>query len=131
MKLRACLVPTPAQCIGLITVCLLTGSVLLKADVPVITNPADIHFLDSNTALDPLGSNTWGIKAPMPTGRAGAATAAALDKIYVIGGEVVDICTTVPVVEAYDPATDQWTTDLAPLPAPSRWRPSAGTLDGL
>ena len=132
MKSRASLTRSTLPWAWLMTAGLMAvGNAVAEAEVPVITNPADIHFLDSNTAFDPLGSNTWAIKAPMPTGRAGAATAATSDKVYVIGGEVVDSCTTVPVVEAYDPVTDQWITGLSPLPAPNRWRPSAGTLDGV
>jgi len=103
----------------------------VDAEVPVITNPSDIHYLQSNTALAPLGPDGWSVLAPMPTGRAGAATVAEGDKIYVFGGEIVDSCDTTSVVEAYDPATDQWITDLAPLPPPTRWRPSAGMLGDL
>ena len=107
------------------------------AQIPVITNPADLRFLNLNEAFDPLDPiATWTAKAPMPTARAGFAISAASDatseKIYVIGGEVVGShdCTTVQTVEAYDPATDNWTTNLAEPPA-KRWRAAAGTLRGI
>src|SRR5436190_15296978 len=77
------------------------------AQVPVITNPADLRFLNLNEAFDPLDPTpTWTAKAPIPTARAGFAISAASDatseKIYVIGGQVVgsDECITVQTVEA-------------------------------
>ena len=46
--------------------------------LPEITNPGDLHYLDVNTAFDPLDPNpAWTVKAPMPTARAGFAIAAA------------------------------------------------------
>ena len=114
--------------------CLFARTPIIKAQVPVITNPGDLHYLDVNTALDPLDPNPiWTTQAPMPTARAGFAIAATTDKIYVIGGAILDNCTTVPTVEAYDPNSGTWTlgTDLASLPPPARWRPSGGTLGGL
>ena len=44
--------------------------------VPVITTPADLHFLDVNTAFDTTTHSDWTVKAPMPTARAGFAIAA-------------------------------------------------------
>src|SRR5689334_15217917 len=65
-----------------------------NAQVPVITNPADLRFLNLNEAFDPLDPTpAWTAKAPMPTARAGVAISAASDatseKIYVISGQVV------------------------------------------
>ncbi|MEO7167420.1 MAG: kelch repeat-containing protein [Chthoniobacterales bacterium] len=107
------------------------------AQIPVITNPADLRFLNVNEAFDPLDAiPTWTAKAPMPTARAGFAISAASDatseKIYVIGGQVVgsDECMTVQTVEAYNPATDNWTAHLA-QPTAKRWRAAAGTLRGI
>jgi N-acetylneuraminic acid mutarotase len=64
-------------------------------------------------------TNTWALKAPMPTARYGFAIAAYQNKIYCIGG-VMDYkpgyyITVTKVNEAYDPATNTWETK-APLP---------------
>jgi N-acetylneuraminic acid mutarotase len=67
----------------------------------------------------------------MPTGRAGFAIAVANNRIYAIGGSIGDDCNITSIVEAYDPKRDLWTTQLANLPRPKRWRPSAGTLDDI
>jgi hypothetical protein len=57
----------------------------------------------------------WTFKKPMPTAR-GFLSGAVLDgKIYVIGGAVTAQLTATPVVEMYDPATDEWLT-MAPMP---------------
>ena len=69
--------------------------------------------------------------APMPTARAGFATAAANGKVYAMGGAVLNNCVTVPTVEAYDPVGDFWITGLAPMPPPLRYRPAGATLDNI
>src|SRR5690349_5517339 len=104
--------------------CFFAGSAQINAQVPEITSPGDLNFVNVNTAFDPLGHKAhWKVKAPMPTARAGFAIAAANKQIYVMGGAVLNNCTTVATVEAYDPIKDIWVTDLAPIPAPLRWRP--------
>jgi len=63
---------------------------------------------------------TWATKAPMPTPRMLGSAHQVKDIIYVIGGTDdpnFDSLTGVPTVEAYDPATDIWTTK-APMPGP-------------
>jgi hypothetical protein len=106
--------------------------VTVNAQAPVITNPGDLHYLDVNTAFDPGDPNpAWKSMAPMPTARAGFAIAATSEKIYVIGGAVLNDCTTASTVEAYNPSLDLWDTGLAPLPPPSRWRPSGGALGNI
>lgn len=112
--------------------CVFVGIAVVNAQAPVITDPGDFRILGVNTVLRPLDPNPgWSEMAPMPTARGGFATAAAGGKIYTIGGAVIHDCATVPTVEAYDPALDLWTTGLAPMPPPLRWRPSGGTLDNL
>ena len=69
--------------------------------------------------------------APMPSARAGFATAAANGKVYAMGGAVLTDCTTVLTVEAYDPVGDVWITGLAPMLPPLRSRPAGGTLDSI
>jgi N-acetylneuraminic acid mutarotase len=63
-----------------------------------------------------LTSGTWTTKTPMPTPRANPASAVFNDTIYVIGGSDGGIY--YPKNEAYDPATDNWTTkDSLPIDA--------------
>jgi len=115
---------------------------LAQTGVPVITTPADLHFLDVNTGFDTTTHSAWTVQAPMPTARAGFATASGTDsslnpitRVYVMGGAVLKDCTTVDIVEAYDPASDTWISsnngDLQPIPPPLRWRPTAATLDNV
>ena len=113
----------------------------VNAEVPVITNPADLHFLNVNEAFNPAGNGgmgSWAAKAPMPTARAGMAICRANDgtgvKIYAIGGREANPpdCSSLQTVEAYDPnpATDKWIPGLA-MPTAVRWRAAAGTLDNI
>ena len=98
---------------------------------PVITNQTDLDFLSTNEVFDPLGSgaNPWTTASRMPTARAAFGIAAANGKIYAGGGSVTDDCSTpVGILEAYDPATDTWTT-LPPMPTP-RLHVSAAASDG-
>jgi N-acetylneuraminic acid mutarotase len=83
-------------------------------------------------AYDPT-TNTWTIKAPMPTGRKGHAVAVVNGMLYAIGGFHLDpvhgIGLYLSTVEAYDPATNTWSTK-APMPTPRVWT-SAGVVNGI
>ena len=121
----------------LVVVCFFLSQIpagLGRTDFPVITTPADLHFLDVNTGFDTTTHSDWTVRAPMPTARAGFAIAAAndgtTDRVYVMGGAVLEDCTTVAIVEAYDPANDAWIS-RQPIPPPLRWRPTAATLDNI
>jgi N-acetylneuraminic acid mutarotase len=72
--------------------------------------------LNVNEIYDPKG-NTWNTGAPMPTARWVPASAVVNDILYVIGGCTVgcDGADALSVVEAYDPATNTWSTK-SPLP---------------
>ena len=99
--------------------CVFANIAAANAQAPVITNPGDLRTLSVNTVfragdLDPA----WKVIAPMPTARSGVATAAANGKVYAMGGGVLDDCTTVLTVEAYDPVRDVWITELAPMLPP-------------
>ncbi|HKP52328.1 MAG TPA: S-layer homology domain-containing protein [Chloroflexia bacterium] len=54
----------------------------------------------------PAGSR-WELKSPMPTERLYLGAAALNDKIYAVGGVDVDLAD-LATLEAYDPATDSW-----------------------
>jgi N-acetylneuraminic acid mutarotase len=102
----------------------------VHAQAPVITHPGALRVVSVNTVLQPLDPNAaWISVAPMPIGRAGFAIGSVNGRIYTAGGGPVDNCATVTTVEVYDPKLDRWTTGLAPLPPPMRWRPSSGTLN--
>lgn len=64
---------------------------------------------------DPDADN-WTVKAPLPTGRSGVAGAVVADCLYIFGGEgnSTDPNGIFHEVEAYDPATDEWT-QLPPM----------------
>ena len=116
--------------IGVIVAGSLCAGSTIDAQIPVITNPGDLRIVSVNTAFRPDDPGAgWTEVAPMATGRAGFATAAASGRIYAIGGAVVNDCLSVPTVEAYDPVGDFWLTGLADMPGPLRYRTSGATLD--
>ena len=90
-------------------------------------------FRPANTveAYDPV-TNTWSTKAPMPTPRERFAIAVVNGVIYLIGGLVPDgmgFVMETAGVEAYDPATNSWTTK-APMSS-ARSRATASVLNGI
>ena len=130
-KYRGC---TAARfCLGLAALsCVFVGVAAANAQAPEVTNPGDVRTLTANTAFSPGDPDpAWADRAPMPTARAGFGAAAANGKVYAIGGAILNNCTTVATVEAYDPATDSWITNLPDMPLPLRYRPAAGTLDSI
>ncbi|MEK7475414.1 MAG: kelch repeat-containing protein [Candidatus Coatesbacteria bacterium] len=76
-----------------------------------VVGGADAAVLGTVEAYDPA-SNTWTTKASMPTARVRLVTEAVGGKLYAIGGGTVSSETPpyTTVVEAYDPATNTWTT---------------------
>lgn len=83
-------------------------------------HPARPHrAMDTNEMYDPA-TNKWETRSPMPTARNHAAVGVVNDKIYVIGGRLgagfITRASNTDIVEAYDPATDQWGALLAPMP---------------
>lgn len=79
-------------------------------------------------------TDTWTRKASMPTVRLSPGVAVVNGILYVIGGWVNGGGPTthlgrLATVEAYDPATDRWTTK-APMPTP-RYALGAAALDGI
>ena len=68
--------------------------------------------LDFNEEYDPT-TDTWSMKAPLPTTRSGIAAAVLDGHIYVFGGEGQR--GTFDETESYNPATDSWE-QLAPMP---------------
>ncbi len=72
----------------------------------------------------------WARRADMPTGRQEPAAATGSDgRIYVMGGTTESFATT-DVTEAYDPSTNTWSTDLAPMNTPRTGFGAAAGLDG-
>ena len=89
---------------------------------PDLTN---VSLAPSNEEAD--AEILWRLGAPMPTPRYFGATATHEGIIYVVGG-LEGVAPTGRACEAYDPASDGWTT-LAPLPE-GRFHMSAVALDG-
>src|SRR4029077_10805469 len=73
----------------------------------------------------------WTVKSPMPTGRIAFAAVTVNGIIYAIGGEITanNGNQEIGTVEAYNPATDSWTTK-APMPTP-RLALGAGVINGI
>lgn len=81
-----------------------------------------LHEYDPST-------NSWAVKASMPTPRFGMATGVIGDKMYVAGGEqACGPCTPITVFEVYNATTDSWSA-LAPLPE-ALSRCSGGVING-
>ena len=76
-----------------------------------------------------VATKSWSELAPMPTPRSSFALVVANSLLYAIGGNSGTPASPVPsaVVEAYNPATNAWST-LAPMPTP-RWG-LAASADG-
>lgn len=53
---------------------------------------------------------SWTANAPMLTAREGAVAAGVGETVYVFGGLVGNTCQGISTVEAYDAASDQWST---------------------
>lgn len=90
-----------------------SNMVTINNTIYVIGGDMDGHL---NQVYDP-STNTWDLKTSMPTGRMVFGTAAAVGKIYVIGGESANAMdlSILNVNEVYDPATDTWST-ATPMP---------------
>jgi N-acetylneuraminic acid mutarotase len=82
-------------------------------------------------AYDPV-SNTWTTKASMSTGREGPAAGVINGVLYVAGGVGsggIGHADGIAALEAYDPATDTWTSK-APMPT-ARAGGAAGVINGI
>jgi N-acetylneuraminic acid mutarotase len=90
---------------------------VIKGKVYVVGGESSSVVLNVNEIYNPA-KNTWTTGAPMPTARWFPASAVVDNILYVIG-DCPSGCSTGPgatsVVEAYDPATDTWSTK-SPLP---------------
>ncbi len=70
----------------------------------------------ANNEINNQITNSWGIRAPMPTPRYALAAAEYNGKVYVFGGQLIfGNASPVNNVEIYNPATDSWTT-RSPMP---------------
>ncbi|MFC1712382.1 sigma-70 family RNA polymerase sigma factor [Candidatus Poribacteria bacterium] len=95
-----------------------------------IGGTAEARELSTVEAYDPA-TDTWTTKADMPTTRSLPAIAVVDGRIYVIGGmfgETIQQNRTLSAVEAYEPATDTWTTK-ADMPT-ARYYHAACVVDG-
>ncbi len=96
------------------------------------TDPSNNYMVTTVRVYDPA-TNSWAIKAPMPTARARTGAAVINGILYVVGGGynfapfVFGGC--LATVEAYDPATDTWTTK-APMPS-ARMGMATAVINGI
>ncbi len=95
------------------------------------TDQSNIYRTNSLRVYDP-STNAWSIKAPMPTIRFAAAAGVINGILYVVGGDSSAPWSSLNptnIVEAYDPATDIWTTK-APMPT-SRTQHCVAVMNGI
>jgi hypothetical protein len=85
----------------------------------------DFSYFATNEAYD-AATDTWTIKAPMPTPRSGLTAGVVSGILYAVGGAFPAALTT---VEAYDPATNTWTTTASTLQA--RYVAAAAGVNGI
>jgi N-acetylneuraminic acid mutarotase len=89
------------------------------------------EMTNATEVYDP-STNTWTTKAPMLTARSDFAIVACENKIYAFGGKIpgkeIASSQLTNVTEAYDPATDTWTTKTSMPKADSDF--SANVVDG-
>ncbi|MBI3646088.1 MAG: hypothetical protein HY233_09015, partial [Acidobacteriales bacterium] len=80
---------------------------VIAGQLYVVTGP----LTTAVEVYDPA-SNTWAIKAPIPTNRAIASAGVIDGKLYVVGGCINSDCRVgvTNILQVYDPATDTWTT---------------------
>lgn len=96
------------------------GASMHPGSTETSVHPARPHrALGTVEEYDPA-TNTWRARSPMPTARNHAAVGAVGGRIYVIGGRLgaafISVASNTDVVEAYDPATDQWGAVKARMP---------------
>jgi Kelch motif len=90
-----------------------------------LANSAAVPWFD---VYDPA-TNTWAQLPDMPTARDHFHAAVVNGKFYAIGGRNVQIGAMTAVNQAFDFATGQWTSGLAPLPTPRGGFAAAGLGD--
>jgi cysteine-rich repeat protein/predicted outer membrane repeat protein len=81
---------------------------------------------------DGVTAGWWTKKSPMPTARVAPAVGVVNNILYVIGGQIVTPSSNNPtsVNEAYDPASDRWTTK-APMPTARMANTNTAVVNGL
>ncbi len=114
--------PTPR--IGLSS-CALNGKIYAIGGVK--QPEVDTDGLRSIQEYDPA-TDSWAVKANLPSPRNWTSCAAVNGKIYVIGGDTTFLSTPLKTVSAYDPTTDTWATK-ADMPT-ARLAAAAAVVDG-
>jgi N-acetylneuraminic acid mutarotase len=109
-------------------------SIQIDVNLKVITSSVVIGcfvFSIIGIHLIPISAtpNNWSTGTDMPTPRSEAAYASLGTKIYVIGGAGNTSPGNKKIVEAYDPSSKTWTTDIAPLPVALN-HPAADSYNG-
>ena len=96
------------------------GAALILGSKETAIFPTHPHMSVGTVEEYDPAANTWRERSAMPTPRNHAAIGVVAGKIYVIGGRVgaafIGLASDVSVVEAYDPASDQWSGPRARMP---------------
>ena len=96
------------------------GAALIPGSKETAIFPTHPHMSVGTVEEYDPATNTWRERSAMPTPRNHAAIGVVAGKIYVIGGRVgaafIGLASDVSVVEAYDPASDQWSGPRARMP---------------
>jgi adhesin/invasin len=90
---------------------LLLGAAEAGGIIYAIGGSSDAAFwMATVEAYDPA-SDTWTPRAPLPTPRFGLGVAAIAGRVYALGGytPLDNYANLTPILEAYDPATNRWT----------------------
>jgi len=119
---RKASLPTPR--IGLSS-CVLNGKIYAIGGVK--QPEVDTDGLRSLQEYDPA-TDSWAVKASLPTARNWTVCAAVNGRIYVIGGDTAFLSTPLKTVSEYDPTTDTWArkTDMPT----ARLAAAAAVVDG-
>src|SRR5207237_5923416 len=83
--------------------------------------------VESNFAFDPQ-TQAWSTRSALPTPRGALSCATVGTTVYAIGGQ--SPAGDSAAIEAYDPITDTWHTELAPMPT-ARNHLASAAVDGL
>jgi N-acetylneuraminic acid mutarotase len=97
------------------------GAAPAKGSTPETIEAKRRHDILAQVEEYDLKTDSWRVRAPLPTPRAEPVAATVTGKIYVIGGRLGSLFgngSDTDIVEAYDPASDSWSAPLERMPTP-------------
>ena len=104
---------------GELGVAAMNGQLYAVGGSTITFNNSETETIDQAVEVYDPATGSWTSRTPMPTARAGLGVAAVNGVLYAVGGYNIGFngSNLTAAVEAYDPATNQWTAK-APLPTP-------------